>query len=283
MKFIFYTLLCPWGSFWRAGGDVLFFATAPGPLLGGILASLLLLNLQPCASKFGLSVGSSERLQGLTEGTADSVLLRFVRFTLGDCPELLDLVDLELLQGLNRWRGRKRRGGRLCWRWVLGQPLADLCIAELSRPLVGGKILKKESNRISNIKNTPALQISPRHTRSVVVFEDSSSGERLLVDEVVWDSAGEEPVGEESVGVDEVMTLCGSRHLDSSAILGSDTLKWRISHFSIFSIIILCHSFELSPPWGWWCHWSRLSFRCHKTRFHASFWGLCVWGLIKLK
>lgn len=144
MKFIFYTLLCPWGSFWWAGGNVLFFATAPGPLLGGILASLLLLNLQPCASEFCLSIGSSEGLQRLTGGTADSVLLWFVRFTLGDCPELLDLVDLELLQGLNRRRSRKRRG-RLCWRWVLGQPLADLCIAELSWPLIGGKNLKKKN------------------------------------------------------------------------------------------------------------------------------------------
>lgn len=138
------------GSLWWVGGNVLFLATASGPLLGGIPASLVLLNLQPRASIFCMCVGSSERLQRLTQGTAVSGLLWSVCFTLGVWAELLDLIHLELLQGLNGWRGRRGGGGCLCWWWVLGQPLADLCIAEFSWPLRGGKILK--SNRQSSVK-----------------------------------------------------------------------------------------------------------------------------------
>lgn len=47
------------------------------------------------------------------------------------------------------------------------------------------------------------------------MFEDGSSAERLQVDEVAWESAGEDPVSE-----DEVVALCGLRHSDSSAFLG---------------------------------------------------------------
>lgn len=205
------------GSLWWAGGNVLFFATVSGPLLGGIPASLVLLNLQPRASIFYMCVGSSERLQRLTQGTAVSGLLWSVCFTLGVWAELLDLVDLELLQGLNGWRGRRGGGGCLYWWWVFGQPLTDLCIAEFSWPLRGGKIKNPIGNQFKkkNKNNTVDPQINPHRTRSAVMFEDGSSVERLQVDEVAWESAGEDPFSE-----DKVVTLCGLRHSDSSAFLG---------------------------------------------------------------
>ncbi len=122
-------------------GNVLFFATPPGSPLwrkrfASIQASLMLLNLQRCTSVSDLAIRPSEGAQWLTGMAAISGFLWFVRGAPGVGPRFLNPVDLELLQRLGGWGGRRGGRGRLCgWR-VLGPPLAHLCVAELSYPLV---------------------------------------------------------------------------------------------------------------------------------------------------
>lgn len=121
--------------FWWPWGNILFFASVFGSLLRGRnFASVLFLNLRPRTSEFYLAIRSSEGMRWLARGAAVSGFLWFVGGTFW--LTILNAVVFELLQRLKRWCGRRGGRGRLCRWWVLGQSLAYLCIAELSRPLL---------------------------------------------------------------------------------------------------------------------------------------------------